>query len=739
MIELSEKPNSQRRLKINSETSEDLSKILAVKSEKEISNKKSTSPFPFEINKSNNSKIHLKNNSVLIDYTKSKNQKNSEGEIVNISCEALYYYLKENEMLSSARICLLITITFIMIFILNSSFYMFILISRPIIYSYPYECYNIQTNTIGSCTTSNVCFCENTGCVTMIYESDLIKESKNVYNYKFEKSLNNNIKIEKKTRNKFLFGEINNFLIYDLTGTKLNFQYKLNENFCETYNNIAYVTLVYGISGFIFELIIGRISDYIGKYRLIIIWSILFLIVQFIYFFVFLSIGDDNFFDINRPITDSSGNKSTSNSIFYWSILSFFSGITTLPLKNLIYNFFLELFPFKDRLFSINGIISSAGAFSYMLSIIVLIHLKDAKWHYLITFCFTIIFLIFFWVYFSENPRFYSEIRYKGEKKLNLERKKLACFQLLNMKKNDNPDNKIFEDKKKVEESIRKIKKKINKVKKINKNNLISEIKKPKIYDDYFSKKEKSIKRNLIEESYKTDSYIKKSLITYILVRICFSMSLGVFDLSLHNSITNEMTDPVYKDGFAIAFQIIINILFNTIFGFTSFFINPRYFIFCLITFFSLSLFFTEYNSFFFEINQIGYFGNSKDYFILTTNFTMRSILSACISTANSLFDVSVMSYPPTLYRGYVTSIINCSVNFVPIISGMLIYLTDIWGINISGIAFIGLILYLVQINDTNMEILETRDESYISKKKAHMNKRMSRINIVDNNNKKNV
>ena len=85
--------------------------------------------------------------------------------------------------------------------------------------------------------------------------------------------------------------KIDNVIPYQVTSLKYdkNFHYKLKEDFCDTYSHIGYVLLTYGLAGFFFQLIIGTLSDYIGKYPLIIIWSFLFLINQFIYFLVFIN------------------------------------------------------------------------------------------------------------------------------------------------------------------------------------------------------------------------------------------------------------------------------------------------------------------------------------------------------------------------------------------------------------------------------------------------------------------
>ena len=49
--------------------------------------------------------------------------------------------------------------------------------------------------------------------------------------------------------------------------------------------------------------------------------------------------------------------------------------------------------------------------------------------------------------------------------------------------------------------------------------------------------------KNLITEIYNSDLYVKKNLLSYILVKLCFSISLGASDTFIHYSINDNMTD----------------------------------------------------------------------------------------------------------------------------------------------------------------------------------------------------
>jgi hypothetical protein len=687
MIEMSDK-FSTKKLNNDNINPEDLSKLINI--DKRLS--KNSTFIQHDNNKSINSRLQFidKNNNntnnqieFLEKEIKILNKKKSQGDIVNISCEALYYYLKENEMISSPRLILLITLTFLMMFVLNSSFYMFILISRPLLHSYPHQCYNTQTNTIGKCTIKNPCNCQGSSCITLEYESHLKRENIILNNYKKMRSYHQNDKntFNEKKYLKFNRGDHTNIYIYDKRGMKVNFQYKSKDKFCKLNENILYICIIYGISGFIFELIFGTLSDYIGKYQLILICSFIFLILQAFYFLTFFNLGDESILDANSHYYTwgEKGDKENvkNNSLIYWFILTFFSGMTILPLKNLIYNYFLELFPVKDKLFCINGIISSAGILSFLSNYIVLMLLEDAKWHYLIIFCLTSIFLILFMIYFRENPRFYSEMMFKGDKKLNLVRKKLACLQILDNEKSI----KIFESNEKLKQILNKIKKNGN------------------------NKQEKS-QRKFISKIYQSDFHSKKYLFNYILVRFCFSISLISSEIFLNNEINDYNSDSEYRSGSSLVLLLLINISSIIIFGISSFFVNPRHFILFLTLFFSLFILIAEIEKANLEIDQILNFGIMKDYFFYSSNIGMRIFINGSISTVNSLFNLSVVTYPPTLYRGYTTSIINSCVNFLPLFSMILIYLIETWGFNISIISFIGFILYLYQIHDTNMEIL---------------------------------
>ena len=232
---------------------------------------------------------------------------------------------------------------------------------------------------------------------------------------------------------------------------------------------------------------------------------------------------------------------------------------------------------------------------------------------------------------------------------------------------------------------------------------------------------------NLLIKNLKEDFYVKNYLFSYILLKISFSICQTTFDLFWHNSINTHQSNKSYKNFSTVFFLTSINIASNIFFGYLSFFINPRKLITALILFFSFSVFLTNLESISSERKKLFYYGDLVDFLLNNSSITLKIFMSAGLSAACSLFEISLNAFPPTLYRGHVLSAVNSLVNFTPMISMVLFYLVDSWGVNLAILGFFGIVLFLVYFNEDDLEIVEFQDESYFSKRVFYLNRRKMR------------
>lgn len=783
---------------------------------------------------------------------------NQEHEsLINLSCEALYYYLKEKGLLSKSRILLLTVIVYLLIMITHSMNYSFLLFNRPIYLSYQYECVSPMTKTIMPCTSRNVCFCEDMGrCVTTTWASDIAQDAKLENTYYF----GNKTFISNTTDQlKFKFGEILHFYIYDYKKKvtpspqlnsngdfvdeiinvldseiiTVNYNYKKKDKFCLLIFYCFLNLLIYNCGSFMSELVFGYLSDYIGKYIIINILAVTFAINQIIYFCLFNFLEEIN-----------SGN----NSNLIWGIFAFFLGTCTTPLKSFITCFYLELFPNKEELFSANGLIQSATSFSFIWNFIFLIKVKQIKYIFLFFFVIAVAFIVIFIKYFRENPRFYSENRNLFDEMLNIELKKLAIMQIMDTKKIQTPiletvnqTEKINETKKtllKHNESItaknskddlifkkEEIEKKIRAIKKMkSKNTKRMNFKKDALHELNVAKKRKCpcpflifnskrdedsddsqneiVKRNtllnrkrlsvsnrnfnnfnrdrfraqvipasrksiqnkdskilrrhgltskdisgqdfdtltkdLISYNYENDLYIKKYIFTYALVKLSFAICYTSQYFYVHNKITDPNSDGEYRKFSFLFYIFFFTKLAHILAGKFSFFINSRTLIIICLIIYGFIMIFVDLSLIYTSTQKIYYFGQEKTFYQTTTRSWMRIFAAITIAVVNSLFEISIISYPPTLYRGKVMMKINLLANIAPIMTYVAVFLIDTWAIYIGILALIILFLYFTRLNDLNLEILESRDEAYVTQIKMYINKRFSKINIVDKVDKNN-
>jgi len=747
--------------------------------------------------------------------------KQEQESLINLSCEALYYYLKEKGFLSNSRILLLTIIVYLLIMVTHSMNFSFLLFTRPLYRSYFYECMSPKTKTITQCTHRNMCFCEDFGrCVTITWASDTIKISKYDNTYDFE-----NKTFVSNTANevKFKFGEISHLYIYDYKGKitesskqnyktslniNVNFNYKKKDKFCLMIFYCFVLVFIYNCGSFISELVFGYLSDYIGKYIIINILAVAFAVNQIIYFLLFYFVEKIN---------------SSDSSYIIWAMFSFSLGTCTTPLKSFIICFYLELFPNKDELFSANGLIQSATSFSFILNFLFFITVQQVEFLFIFYFIIAVAFIVIFIKYFRENPRFYSETRYIRDEMLNIELKKLAVMQIMDTKKidnqvldtmNTNTSEKINENKKRLtkhSESLAtkninnkddlifkkdEIEKKIKAIRKVkSKNTKRMSLKKSALEDlkhqkrkcpcptFNFSKKKNedsddfhnelvrkntlfNKKRQIINErnpnsiskkrrhgrtskditsqdldyltkdmlkyNFDNDLYVKKYIFTYALVKLSFSLCYTSQILDVHNKISDPNSDYHYR-SFGFLFNIFLfNMLAHILAGKFSFFINSRTLnIICLIVF-GIIMIFIDMSLIFPSTLKNLFFGSELNYFNATSKPWMRIFSVITISIVNSLFEISVISYPPTLYRGKVMMKINLLANFSPFLTYIAIFLIDTWAVYIGILALIVLFLYFTRLNDYNLEILESRDEAYVTQIKMYFNKRFSKINNLD-------
>jgi len=237
---------------------------------------------------------------------------------------------------------------------------------------------------------------------------------------------------------------------------------------------------------------------------------------------------------------------------------------------------------------------------------------------------------------------------------------------------------------------------------------------------------------DMLDFHYKNDLYVKKYILTYALVKLAFSLCFTSNDFYIQNKINDPNADTNYRQIDFILRIFFFSKLAHYIGGKIAFFVNSRTInMICLIIFGFIFIFI--------DVNLISaytlknlYYGEEETYFRTTTRSLLRYFCIVTISIVNSLFDISIVSYPPTLYRGRVMMKINLISNLVPPLTYVGVFLIDTWAIYIGILALIILLLYFTRLNDKNLEILESRDEAYETLIKNYINKRFAKINIVD-------
>jgi len=493
-------------------------------------------------------------------------------------------------------------------------------------------------------------------------------------------------------------------------------------------------------------------------------------------------------------------------------------------------------------------LIQSATSFSFILNFLFFIKVKQIKYIFVFFFLIAVAFIVIFMKFFSENPRFYAEARNMFDKMLNIERKKLAVMQIMDIEavnkinfynreepatnvnyskdqpnrqneslasRNSNSNSRedmIFKQAL-IEKKIKELKVKSEKTRKlsIKKETALKELKginkqkrkyacpcpcnffssfsaanKKSESSDYqqnelvkrntllnkkrhtvqssllhpnlqlergggnsnnntkisrrhgrissdISREEiNSINKDLIESKYNEDLYIKKYIFTYALVKLSFSMCYISQYFYIHSKITDPNSDNKYRSFFFIFNIFIFSKLAHIFAGYFAFFVNSRTLnIICLIVF-GFIMIFVDINITLYSKQRNYYYGQESTFFAATSSYFLRIMGVVMVSVVNSLFEVSVIAYPPTLYRGKVMMKINLLSNFSTLISFIAIFFIDTWAIYIGILALIALFLYFTRLNDCNLEILESNDEAYITQIKMYINKRFSKIENVD-------
>ena len=431
------------------------------------------------------------------------------------------------------------------------------------------------------------------------------------------------------------------------------------------------------------------------------------------------------------------------------------------PLKNLIKSYFLEMWPEKEELFNINGILHSSFSFAFLLNYIFLTVFRQAAYFFMFNIVLITVFIYFFFRFFEENPRYFSEHRLKKEKQMNKELKKLAFLQILdieNLKTKMKEEAFIF-DKQEINKNIENIKhsnKPFNKSISLNKSgaqgnnkiNFFSQNLNPELHNKIFKRRfgDKTVEINLpsvndtedlIKDRFDSNQYIKKYIRSYMFVKLCIVVCFNSTNYYLMNNINNLNLNPVYRNEYFVFCLFSLSIIVQIFIGKVAFFVNSRTIIMLSLTVYIFLSIFIDTSMIYSSTQKNIYFGDQFVFIPKNSHHISRIIKSLLISVIYSLFEISVISFPPTLYRGLVMSQINSISSIAHVISYIGIHLIDLWSINEAVIAFIILVFYFTILNDENPQILESGDEIYLSFiKKYNKKNNLSKIELVDDNQK---
>ena len=238
--------------------------------------------------------------------------------------------------------------------------------------------------------------------------------------------------------------------------------------------------------------------------------------------------------------------------------------------------------------------------------------------------------------------------------------------------------------------------------------------------------------KDLISYNFENDLYIKKYIFTYALLKLSFCICYESQIFLVHHRITDPVTSPEYR-----SFGFLFNLVFFTKFAYIlagkiSFFMNSRTLNMICLLVFGFMMIVVDISLTYTSTQKNLYFGDENFFYKNTTKPWMRIFCVIAISVVYSLFEISIISYPPTLYRGKVMTKINLISNLTPIMTYLAAFLIDVFTIYIGILALIIFFLYFTRLNDLNLEILESSDEAYVTKIKTYINKRFSKINIVE-------
>lgn len=303
---------------------------------------------------------------------------------INAKCTFLQNYIYERKFYKKNYLIIVFLICYLGILTTNTNILIFLSSIRDPMSVYKSKCYNLITNKYFKPIYRNICICNQIeNCVRTCYGEKSQCEKK--FHIDDNKNLTN---LKKFKGNKVLvnFEKKDNVKSSIFTNEKYAY--------CEIQQWIIFILIFFFLGGLFGDLIWSILADLYGKRVVIIIISNIQLATS-----IFISMN--NLFNTNIE-------KISEISIFF-CIFGFLFGCSSFPLISLLYTYLLEIFPSTFGYYSLNTIITTYQAFSWIIALIFSFTLSDILIFYYI-FSFLGVFFVFFFIkYCKESPRYYTE------------------------------------------------------------------------------------------------------------------------------------------------------------------------------------------------------------------------------------------------------------------------------------------------------------------------------------------
>jgi MFS family permease len=648
---------------------------------------------------------------------------------ITFSCDYIYQYMFENQIISKKFQYITTIFTYLSIFISTLTVAVFFSYILPPYDLYKYTCYDIKTDTFIQCSYRNFCICDTfTDCVIACYDND-----DKVCKEKFLSKTK--LKSQKLFSSKNFGDQI--YIKFTQEGTNLNLFSAIETDYCLSLFYTALILCLFFTGAIIGEITMGLISDRYGK-RIPILTSAIFLLIINIVMILRLLLA------------------TYSTDVFpyfvFWYIIAFILGFFIYPFKSMMLKMFYENYGDTNYLHGINGLMHSYIGFVNLFYFLFKAVMHTYNYFLVFSVIYYIIFIIVFLTYFTESPRFYSERRDTAEKKKCFEK---MLDKLLVIRKTDSGEvEKYYKVFKFYDSNIEKIYHEQVVDRQLDTEEINKFQEERKVYLDTIKKeaniaKRKEFKNKLIKiellkkeqekkNSLKSLLYIKNEtlqitfktiwnrfredgqiLTIYPIYFFCW-LSIILTHYLIFSSFLLELTDPNspnYKNINGLLFNIIMNFTMPSLICRLSYYFNPDKIIFICLLIISILCIIEDVRYISPDLERNLFFGTRVEKMSAISNNTFsKTTIQFTIMIVYALFNLNSLTVVPTLYRGTFYSFVQASTHIAAMIAFGTMFILNTPILLIGLISVLNcLLFYLVSVKENEIRLKE-----YIDAVNAH-------------------